>query len=409
MATQRKLQPARLSWLLACLSACEEAPTTYDVQPFEGEAFPDRVAVIAYPESAGLVTNSLSDTLSVLDLGSMEVLATRPVGRNPVDIDGPHHVAVDEVDGHAYIALSYPASQTVLGPHGTHGSSISYGWVQKLRLDDLSVVSQLRVKPNPGDILMSPDRKFIVVSHFDLQRAIDHPDDLGKARASVAVIDRATFGEPGAKPVFVTTCVAAHGMVFGPGGELYVACYGEDTVAVLDLTQEDLVPTFLELGDGAGTFGAPNYGPYALTLSPDGSWLVVSNTVSNDLRFIDTTTGLVDSSRTLFTNAAPFFPTFANNGDTLAVVTQQPDTLRLVDMAGELDDEVKTFLGDECPLPHVVTTETRLSGDEEFVVVCEGDKKSNGRVVRLSKGLEILGAVEVGVYPDAITKVGSKP
>ena len=409
MVAGKMFRPARLSWLLAPLLGCEEQPVTYEVQPFEGEAFPDRLAPLDYPESAGLVTNSLSDTLSVLDLGSMEVLATRPVGRNPVDVDGPHHVTIDEVDGHAYIALSYPASQIVLGPHATHGSSASYGWVQKLRLEDLSVVAQIRVEPNPGDIVMSPDRRFIAVSHFDLQRAIEHPDDIGKARSSVAVIDRETFGEPGAKPTFITTCVAAHGMVFGPGGELYVACYGEDNVAVIDLSKDELVPDFLELGDGAGTFGAPNYGPYALTMSPDGAWLVVSNTVSNDVRFIETATGLVDSSRTLFTNAAPFFPTFANDGRTLAVVTQQPDTLRLVDMEGELDDEVKTFLGDECPLPHVVMAEKRLSGDEEFVVVCEGDKKSNGRVVRLSKDLETLGAVEVGIYPDAITKVGQKP
>ncbi len=382
---------------------------TYDVQPFEGEAFPDRVDPITYPESAALVTNSLSDTLSVLDLGSMEVLATRPVGRNPVDIDGPHHVVVDNVDGHAYIALSYPASQLVLGPHAAHGSSASYGWVQKLRLDDLSVVAQVRIEPNPGDIVMSADRRWIVVSHFDLQRAIEHPDDLGKARSAVAVIDRASFGEPGVKPSFVTTCVAAHGMAFGPDGELYVACYGEDSVAVIDLSKEDLVPEFLAIGDGAGPFGAPNYGPYALTTSPDGVWIVVSNTVSNDLRFINRETGVVDSARTIFTNAAPFFPTFADDGRTLAIVTQQPDTLRLVDMEGELEDEVKTFLGDECPLPHVVTTEARLSGGEEFVVVCEGDQKTNGRVVRLSNGLEILGSVDVGVYPDAITKVGGKP
>lgn len=379
---------------------------TYDVQPFEGEAFPDRVLPISYPESSALITNSLSDTLSVVDLGSMEIIATRPVGRNPVDVDGPHHLALDAEDGHAYVALSYPTSQTVLGPHATHGSSAAYGWVQKLRLDDLSVVGQVRVDPNPGDIVLSPDRKYVVVSHFDLQRAIDNADDLGKARSSVAIIERESFGAPGAKPKLVTTCVAAHGMVFGPDGELYVACYGEDVVAKLDLSVDDIVPEFLELGEGAGPFGAPNYGPYALTLSPDGAWLVVSNTVSDDLRFIDVATGLVDGDRTLFTNAAPFFPSFAASGAKLAIVTQQPDTLRLVDMEGDLDDEVKTFLGDECPLPHVVTTEERLSGDEEFLVVCEGDKKSSGRVVRLSKELEIIGSVDVGVYPDAITMVG---
>jgi hypothetical protein len=44
-----------------------------------------------------------------------------------------------------------------------------------------------------------------------------------------------------------------------------------------------------------------------------------------------------------------------------------------------------------------------------FLVVCEGDKKSNGRVLRLSSELETVGNAEVGLYPDAIVPmIGSR-
>jgi DNA-binding beta-propeller fold protein YncE len=379
------------------LGACQDAPVVYDPVPYEGEAFPDVTPPIEYPSRAALVTNSLGDTVSVLDVTAMTLADERPVGRNPIDVDGPHHVTVDEERGVAFIALSYPTSNVLPGPHATHGSSTAFGWVQKLSLDSLDVLGQARVDPNPGDIVLSPDGRFVVVSHFDLQRAIDNPTDLELARARLAVLRADSIGTDALDRRYVTTCVAPHGMVFGGDGLLYVACYGEDVVARVDLEDPSSEPVLLELGPGGGDFGSPNFGPYALLTSPDGAWIAVSNTVSDDVRFLEVATGTVDESRTLFTTGAPFFPAFDEDGATLAVVTQQPDALRVVDMATGDELAAREFVGDECELPHIVVHE-----GPDFLVVCEGDKKSPGKVVRLDEALTIVGETTVGLYPDAI-------
>jgi hypothetical protein len=202
--TPRKKKPSALLWL--ALGSCGDAPVTYEPEPYEGEAYPDLTAPIVYPARAALVTNSLGDTISVLDVDTMTLAAERPVGRNPVDVDGPHHVTVDEARGVGFIALSYPTSNVLPGPHATHGSSTTFGWVQKLSLDSLEVLGQARVDPNPGDIVLSPDGRTVVVSHFDLQRAIDNPTDLELARARLAVIAADTIGTDALDRRYVTTC-----------------------------------------------------------------------------------------------------------------------------------------------------------------------------------------------------------
>src|SRR5687767_9541511 len=42
-----------------------------------------------------LVTNSFSDTISVIDADTFEVFPEVHVGLNPVDLEGPHHVIAD--------------------------------------------------------------------------------------------------------------------------------------------------------------------------------------------------------------------------------------------------------------------------------------------------------------------------
>lgn len=391
---------ALLPWM--CVACSAPDPTTiYEYDPYEGEAYPDRREKIEVPESgAGFVTNSYSDTVSVLDLGTGETIGTYPVGRDPVTLDGPHHVVVSPSGDAVYVALSYPVVG-VAGPHASHGSSARSGYAQKLAGDDLRVLGQVRVDENPGEIVLSEDGSRLVTSHFDLQRALKNPTDIDAARATLAVIDPTKMfmtGSPAA--VRISTCVAPHGMVLSApdGATAYVACYGEDSIAVVDLVAGE-VKDRVVVGGNAEGFGDPVYGPYSVVGSPGGGLIAIGNTVSKDVRFLDTETSQMRPELALSTLGAPYFPAWLDGEAKLVVPMQAPDGIAVFDMETQGELVSRQFSGEECPLPHVAI----LLKDETIALVCEGDHIAPGKVVWLDpETLETVREATVGVYPDAI-------
>lgn len=392
-----------LAALSATLGACSPSPSIHvEYLEFQGEAFPSRRPPLPSARAGlALVTDSLGDTVSLVDLDAGELVFAYPVGRDPVAIDGPHHVAVDEARGHVFIGLSYP-DVGALGPHAGHGTSLRSGFAQRLSLDDLSLLGQERVELNPGDLVASADGARVVVSHFDLVRATTSGGDLDAARASLAVLDGPALGEVGG-PTLVSTCIAPHSMALvGPSGGLaYVACYGEDSVAVVDLDARAVLER-LPMGPSATTF-TPSYGPYATALSPAADWLAVSNLESRDVRLLELASGEVDDTRVMPTLGIPYFPAYSADGAALFVPTQTPDALVVLDVATATEVAYVPFAADECERPHQAIV--RPNG--ELVLVCEGDHEGAGAVVVLdASSLEILRRVSVGVFPDALVELG---
>jgi YVTN family beta-propeller protein len=407
MAVFARRPAAALARCLALLpslcAACSgpEPTTIHEYDPYEGEAFPDRREPLQIPEGgAGFVTNSYSDTVTVLDLATGETIGTYPVGRDPVTLDGPHHVAVSPSGDAVYIALSYPVVNAS-GPHASHGSSQRSGYAQKLDGKEMRVVGQVRVDQNPGDIVLSEDGARLVTSHFDLQRALQNPTDIDAARATVAVIDPAQMfltGSPA--PARIPTCVAPHGMVLSrpDGATAYVACYGEDSIAVVDLAGGE-VKDRVVVGGNAEGFGDPVYGPYSVVQSPDGGLIAVGNTVSKDVRFLDTASNEMAPALALSTLGAPYFPAWLDGGARIAVPMQSPDGIAVFDMETHAVVVDRPFSGGECPLPHVAML---LEGGT-IALVCEGDHVAPGKVLWLDPGtLATVREAAVGVYPDAL-------
>lgn len=403
MSQYRCLSPLIL--LLLALPACADAPIEYHYGAYEGDAFPDQRKPVTIPSGGlGIVTDSFSDTLSLLDLGTGTTLGSVPVGRDPVGLDGPHHVAVDPVGGFVYIGLSYP-TQATGGVHTSHGSSAASGYVQKIALSDFRILGQARVDANPGEIVASEDGKRVALSHFDLQRAIQNAGNLDKMRATIALVDpEAVLPQGSADPVRITTCIAPHGMALSRpnGARAYVACYGEDVVAVVDLDSKKVLSR-IPVDPSGPSIGDPKVGPYSAILSPDGKWLALGNTVSKDVRFFDVNAEAMDLTRTIKTLGAPFFPAFSADGKRLWVPTQSPDALILVDLENPNTEPVRRdFAAGECKWPHVVE---RLD-DTRISLVCEGDHKTAGKVLILDAStLETKNEMMVGLYPDGIAKV----
>jgi len=387
---------------VACTGAEGEPTIVYD--PYEGEpAFPSRREAYTMPSGdLGLTSDNGSDTVTLIDLGAGEVMGIEPIGRDPVDNDGPHHITANRAEGFAYVALAYPAPAIAAGPHAAHGSSTRSGFVQKLSLDDLSIVGEVRVDTNPGDIVLSEDGRRLVVSHFDLQKAID-PGAVSadERRATLAVIDPDTLvmsGSPG--PLLITTCVAPHGTVLSrPDGRFaFAACYGEDSVAVVDLDDPAAI-TRVQVGSEPGPPGAPAYGPYGLSMSADGGTLAVSSTLSHDVRFFGVASRAFEGA-VISTSGAPYFAAFSQDGTKLYIPTQSPDALVVAEVATGSVLSVLPFSGESCALPH----EAVLSSDGlTLYVVCEGDHASASHVLSLDpETLAVRTTFTVGVYPDRL-------
>ena len=311
-------------------AGCDLQPepiTKYEYTPYAGEAYPDRRAKVTIPAGgAALVTDSYSDEISVIGLQKGDVIATVPVGRDPVGLDGPHHLVVDPKGGFVFTALSYPQVKAS-GPHASHGLSVQPGYVQRLALDDFRILGQVRVDTNPGDIVLSEDGKRIVVSHFDLQKAIDNAGNPDLARATLALVDPAEVLETDApEPLRIpSVCIAPHGVALSrpDGARAYVACYGEDALAVVDLDQGTVLDR-VPVSPGAGGGGDPSYGPYSAVLSPDGATVAIGDTVSKDVRFFDVASSTIDATKTLKTLGAPYFPAWSTDGKLLYVPLQTP-------------------------------------------------------------------------------------
>jgi DNA-binding beta-propeller fold protein YncE len=379
----------------------EEKEYVYD--PYDGPpAYPNRRPKFELPSGdVGLTSDNGSDTVTVLALDEGTVLGSAPVGRTPVDNDGPHHLTVDRDAGFVYVALAYPAAAITPGPHAAHGSSQRSGFVQKLALDDLRVVGEVRVDTNPGDIVASADGKRLVVSHYDLAKALVAGATYEERLATLAVIDPAKILPSGSvDPVRIPVCIAPHAVsLTRPAGEVaHVACYGEDAIAVVDLEDESKPVELVPVGPGAGSPGAPEYGPYSLTPSRSGQVLAVGNTESHDVRFFDVEARAM-SAIVVDTQGAPYFVAWSLDDASVFVPTQGPDAIVVADAATGAIVDSRSF-DEECARPHEAVFG---KDDATLYVVCEGDHQGPGAVLALDPlTLETVRTYPVGVYPDRL-------
>jgi len=400
------ITPARTLLVASLFSvACSSENKVTREVPYKGDAWVEPRPVYDVPAaSLALITNNASDTISIFDLAKNSVVATVPIDVDPLANDGPHHAVLDPKGAFVYVPLAYPPPTFAVGPHGQHGASSLPGLLLKLRSSDLGVVAVRSVDNNPGDITITPDGTKLVVTHFDLNRAIEglkRKLPLEDLRAPAMIIAAETLEVLSSPRV----CIAAHGVVMrGDGKRAYLACYGEDAIGSLSF--DDPKAPVVELWPLEGALGTPatlQYGPYFVVLSPDEKTLVVTETEGKEIRFVDIATK--KTTARIDTRGAAFGPASSPTGATWIVPTQSPDQLMIVDTATATATKTRPLSKDECEKPHQVARR-----GERWFVVCEGDHVKSGKILEIDPvSLATLKTHEVGAYPDVITFVGSSP
>ena len=354
------------------------------------------------PAHAAYVTNNGSDSVSLLDRDGTTVTSV-PVDVDPDAHEAPHHIAVDPATHTAFVALGFPpappsgSTASKKDPHASHGNASDPGKLARLDLGTLAVRAAVDVDENPGDVVLTHDRKRILVTHFDMKRAMDVAAR-GAASpatmfASLVVLDATTLARIGARAI----CTAPHGIaVSADDRTAYIACYGGDELAIVDLRSDGLPTARVPLGAAPGVPGKPTYGPYSATLSPDDALVIVADLEGKDVRVLDPQTKKFGIAVPLAAKA--FMPAFVAPR-VLLVPTQAPDGLARVDLdAGKVTTRVALAKAD-CGLPHVV----KVAHDRRVYLVCEGDHVGPGSVLEIDPDtLATKQRWTVGVYPDGI-------
>jgi YVTN family beta-propeller protein len=390
--------------VLACSAGlgCKRADDTTRTAEARTRKTTPGAAIGIAGESAAYVTNNGSDSLSVIDRNGDSVVSVA-VDLEPDAHEAPHHLAIDSSSKGVFVALSFPPSAEPTtakkDPHAGHGTARSAGLLARLDLATLAVHETREVDENPGDVVLTHDKQRVLVTHFDMKRAMDVAAQGGASPATMfaalAIFDAREMRKLAARPI----CVAPHGVVTTRDDRTaFVACYGSDELAVVDLSSAGFPVSRIPLGRTPGVPGVPSYGPYSVTISPDEATVIVANLEGQDVRVFDRTTKRFIAEKTIPLAAKAFMPAFVD-AHTLLVPLQAPDGLARIDLDEARTTKRTSFSKDTCVRPHVV----RAARDGRVYLVCEGDHRSSGSVLEIDPvNLDVRRRWAVGAYPDGI-------
>jgi len=295
------------------------------------------------------------------------------------------------------------------GPHGAHGAGTADGYCLKMDSSTNRLVGSVRVDPNPGDVIVSPDGRTLYQTHFNLLKIAEvvkrggRPEEMD---SRMAILDAETM----TRKEMVSVCPAPHAVRLSlDGRRAYVACWS-DEVAIVELEQSGRPVTRVKVGPNPGTAVSPRYEPYALTVSPTTGAVWISSLASRSVQYLDPATLTMDPDRTVRLAGAPMFGAFTADGRTLYMPYQSVESIAVIDPALASP----AYVPPEIPLApsgclnvHQVT----LTPDERHaLVVCEGDHIGPGtlHVVDLAEK-KVVKTVQVGIFPDSVAILRRQP
>jgi DNA-binding beta-propeller fold protein YncE len=353
-----------------------------------------------------VITDNLSDELSYVSASAPVHLGDVPVGDLPVELEGPHHLATSPDGNFIYYNLSNYVPGTGSGPHGAHGTGTVPGSLVKLDARTQEKLAEVIVDRSPGDVILSRDGRWAFVTHYDLlrvQTAATTPGAPVQASYSdLAIIDTSSMTRIKMFPI----CATAHGEALREPTEdlLYVTCAMSDELVVVDVHDKPnaKVTARVSVGPTPGSLGAPNYWPYALTVSPKDGTVWISDNKSADVRIFDPTTMQMDG-RSIYVNGIAMFGSFDQSGDTYYVPHQGDDRVTAIRTA-DLSTRELPLPPTDCINAHALVMAPDFA---TALVVCEGMHTTlpatPGSIAFLDvASFSVRGSVAVGLFPDGL-------
>ena len=140
---------------------------------------------------------------------------------------------------------------------------------------------------NSGDVVLTHDNKRVLVTHFDMRRAMQQAKAAAitsKMYARLVVLDRRrSTSSPRAR------YASRRGIAVAAKDDSFaaIACYGSDEIAIVELGNPELPTAHVPIAATAGVPGAPRFGPYSIAIAPDQKRAIVADMESADVRIID--------------------------------------------------------------------------------------------------------------------------
>ena len=356
-----------------------------------------------------VTSNSGDDTMSVVDPAAPGPAGRIPVGFNPVELEGPHHLTADPGGRFILVNLGLAVMGSGSGPHGVHGGGNQPGFVVKLDTQTGRELDRVQVDANPGDSTLSADGHTLYVTHYD-----DIKWRRDGAAANLVVIDVDKMVVRRRRPL----CPAAHGVRLSRAGTVLYSTCGPDQMAVVDLLDPALGVRLVQVPGGVPADSKVcQRCPYGLSVAPDDTvWL--SNLGPNggaagrgSVEVFDPAGGIFDPVRRIDLRGRPLFVAFVKDGAGFrAAVPEQAgpgDAVRFFSPGSaqvapqplgsiELDAQ-------QCLNAHMMIVDPQGGRGQ---LICEGDHRGAGSVVWLDlAGSTVLGAVPTGVFPDGLVLV----
>lgn len=214
---------------MICVTGCAAAPSGLSPAPV--------------PSDSGLaggyrvwVTSESVDEVTLLrfDGDSLRVEEKLRVGAMPLEIDGPHGVAVSPDGRFIFVSLG----------HGT-----PFGSLWKIDARSHEVVGRINLGYFPATVSVTPNGEFAFVSNFNL-----HGDHVPSSISRVHTESMSELGR-------IETCVMPHGSRVNPlGTSHYSVCMMDEQLIEIDVESGEVVRRFSVARDAEGPLSGQDGG-----------------------------------------------------------------------------------------------------------------------------------------------------